>query len=63
MTYSKFITLKKGFYQLIMAMIAGALTAGISQIEAIPQEQAPTTFVILLVLLKMAENYLKHKYD
>lgn len=61
--YDSWITLKKMIYQGGIVALSGGVTALISWIRAMPEEANAVIFPILLILLKGAENYLKHRDD
>jgi len=54
--YDPFVTLKKGFFIGLLALISAMIT----YLSGLPPEQQVPVIVIVLSLLKMAENYLKH---
>jgi len=57
--YKVTITLKKGLINLVLAMISG----GIVYLANLPPEQQIAGWGIILAIMKMAENYLKHYKD
>lgn len=61
--YSKGITLKKMVYQGVMALISGGIPSLAAYMNAIPVDQVPIYFGVLLVIVKGAENWLKHRDD
>lgn len=61
--YSKFITLKKMVYQGAMVGASAFLTYCSSFIGEMPPEQSGMLFGVILVLIKGAENYLKHRNE
>lgn len=54
--YEVSITVKKGVVNLVLAMVSG----GVVYLAALSPEQQVAGFGILMALMKMAENYLKH---
>lgn len=65
MGYSKGITLKKMFYQGAMVFVSGGVTALVNWVPTVETsgETSAAVFGIVLILLKGAENYLKHHGD
>ena len=55
------ITVKKMLYQVGFAALAAGITAGINFIEQLPATGDYAVFLMLLALLKGADNYMKHK--
>lgn len=63
MPYEISITLKKGLYNLGIAMLSGGIAAGISYLSALDPAGEFALFIAIIPILKMFENYLKHRND
>jgi len=61
--YKKWITVKKMVYQAVIVAGSAFITAMINAVQELPADQAGIAFMLLLVLLKGGENYLKHRND
>ena len=59
MGYKIGITVKKGILNLVLAMLSG----GIVYLTNLPAEQQVFWFGLVLMVMKMVENYLKHYKD
>lgn len=59
------ITLKKMFYQGVMTFVSGGVTALISWVPTVEttSETQVLIFGMVLIALKGASNYLKHRND
>ena len=63
MTFDGWITAKKMVYQGAFVFLSGGLTALINFFQTQPPEMNAATFGVFMILLKGAENYLKHRDD
>jgi len=57
--YDISITAKKAIVNTLIAMLAG----GITYLASLPQDQQMGGAMLAMVIMKMLENYLKHRND